>query len=115
MAEAIERSVPTAKEGTADTDLTRLTASDLARRVRAGELTSQEVVEAHIRRIEAVNPRINALVFPLFDQARAEAKAADEAKAQAKPPPALHGVPITIKDQFLVKGTPSTWGLLNQA
>ncbi|HLW03386.1 MAG TPA: amidase [Ktedonobacterales bacterium] len=115
MAEAIERSVTTANEGTADTDLTRLSASELAQRIRAGELTSQQVVEAHIRRIEAVNPRINALVFPLFDQARAEAKAADEAQAQGKPLPPLHGVPITIKDQFLVKGTPSTWGLLNQA
>ena len=110
MAEAIERSVTTA-----DTDLTRLSASELARRIRAGEVSSQEVVEAHIRRIEAVNPRINAVVFPLFEQARVEAKAADEAQAQGKPLGPLHGVPITIKDQFLVKGTPSTWGLLNQA
>jgi fatty acid amide hydrolase len=109
MAEATER---TAKAGT---DLTTLTASELAERIRAGDLTSQEVVEAHIRRIEAVNSRINAVVFPLFDQARAEAKAADEARAQGKPLGPLHGVPITIKDQFLVKGTPSTWGLLNQA
>jgi fatty acid amide hydrolase len=109
MAEAIERTTA------AITDLTTLTASELAQRIRAGDLTSQEVVEAHIQRIEAVNPKINAVVFPLFDQARAEAKAADEARAQGKPLGPLHGVPITIKDQFLVKGTPSTWGLQNQA
>jgi fatty acid amide hydrolase len=109
MAEAIERSATTG------TNLTTLSASELARRIHAGELSSQEVVEAHIQRIEAVNPRINAVVFPLFDQARAEAKAADEARAQGAALGPLHGVPVTIKDQFLVKGTPSTWGLLNQA
>ena len=51
----------------------------------------------------------------LFDQARAQAKAADAARAQGQPLGPLHGVPVTIKEQYQVKGTPSTWGLLNQA
>ena len=109
MTKAIKQSIVT------DPDLTTLTASELAERIRAGELSSQEVVEAHIRRIESVNPRLNAVVVPLFDQARTQAQAADAARAQGQPLGPLHGVPVTIKEQYLVKGTPSTWGLLNQA
>jgi len=97
MTKAIERSIVT------DPDLTTLTASELAERIRAGDLSSQEVVEAHIRRIDAVNPRLNAVVVPLFDQARAQAKAADAARAQGQPLGPLHGVPVTIKEQYLVK------------
>ena len=54
----------------------RLGAAELARQIRAGTLSVAEVIDAHIERIEAVNPRINALVTPLFDAAR-EAAAAD--------------------------------------
>ena len=53
-----------------DATLTSLSASELARRIAAGRLSSQEVVEAHIRRIEVVNPRLNAVVVSLFEQAR---------------------------------------------
>ena len=55
-------------------DVTTLTASEIAAQIRDGALSSQDAVEAHIQRIEAVNPRINAVVFPLFDQARAGPK-----------------------------------------
>jgi fatty acid amide hydrolase len=91
--------------------LTLLSASELAARIRTGEVSSREVVEAHLTRIAEVNPRLNAVIFPLFDEARVAAAAADEAQAHGEPLGPLHGVPITIKDQFLVKGTPTTWGL----
>ena len=45
-------------------------ASDLARAIRAGELSSAEVVERHIEHIQRVNPRLNALVADRFEQAR---------------------------------------------
>ena len=77
--------------------------------------TAREAVEAHIQRIEAVNPQLNAVVYTMYDAARVQAQAADEAQARGEPLGPLHGVPITIKDQFLVKGTPSTWGLPSQA
>src|SRR5262249_49918030 len=51
----------------------------------------------------------------LYDQARAEARAADEQHARGEPLGPLHGVPITIKEQFMLKDTPSTWGLPSQA
>lgn len=69
------------------------------------------MTEAHIRRIEAVNQRLNAVVVPLFDQAMAAARRADEARATGEPMGPLHGVPITIKECHDVAGAPSTAGL----
>ena len=92
------------------TDLTHLTASELADAIRAGEVTAAEVVEAHIARVEAVNPSLNALVIPLFDEARDEALARDQAQKDGAPLGALHGVPVTIKEQFRVTGTQTTLG-----
>jgi len=92
-------------------DLIRLSASEMARRIAAGTLTSVDLVEAHIRRIQAVNPQLNAVVVPLFDQARAEARAADAARDRGEPLGRLHGVPITIKECFHIAGTPSTEGV----
>src|SRR5437868_3737941 len=104
----------TIQPSAASVDLTALTASELAERIRAGSVTAVEAVEAYIARIEAVNPKSNSVVWKLYDVARAEAKAADEKRALGEPLGPLHGVPITIKDQFLLKGTPTTWGLLNR-
>ncbi|WP_165422923.1 amidase [Ktedonosporobacter rubrisoli] len=103
-------SEPSARE---DATLTSLSASELARRIAAGRLSSQEVVEAHIRRIEAVNPRLNAIVVSLFAQARASASRADQLREQGTLLGPLHGVPITLKEQFLVSGTPATVGLMS--
>src|SRR5207237_2507040 len=91
--------------------LTALGAAELACRVAAGELSCREVVEAHIHRIQAVNPRLNALVVPLFDRARAEARAADAARERGEPLGRLHGVPFTVKEFFEAEGTPSTLGI----
>lgn len=93
------------------TSLLTLGAWDIAQRIKAGDLSAREVVEEHIRRIEDVNPRLNAVVVPLFDRALGEAAAADAACARGEPLGPLHGVPITIKEQFLVAGTPTTAGL----
>ncbi len=57
-------------------------------------------VEAHIARIERVNPVINAVVVKRYDAARAEAKVADERRASGEPLGPLHGVPITIKESL---------------
>lgn len=88
-----------------------LSASELAERIRSRELSSREVVDAHIDRIERVDKRINAVVMRRFDEARREADAADEAIRRGETVGPLHGVPVTIKDQFLVKGMPMTCGL----
>jgi fatty acid amide hydrolase len=88
-----------------------LSATELSGLLSAGELSACEVVEAHIRRIEAVNPALNAIVVPLFDQARLDAKAADRARAQGRLLGPLHGVPVTVKEFFDISGAPTTAGL----
>lgn len=92
-------------------EITFLSATELAREIASGALSAREVVEAHIQRIEAINPRLNALVVSLFDQALMEATAADTARLRGENLGPLHGVPITIKESFAVAGTPTTIGL----
>jgi fatty acid amide hydrolase len=96
------------------TTATSPTATEIAQKTTSGELSAQEVVEDHIRRIESVNPDLNALVVPHFEEAREEARAADAAQSRGDPLGPLHGVPITIKEHFWVEDTPTTLGVLNQ-
>jgi fatty acid amide hydrolase len=86
-----------------------LSATEIAEAIAKGEVSITEVVEAHIKRIETVNTSLNAVVIPLFEQARAEAKVAETTRHTATLP--LYGVPITIKECFDLVGTPSTLGL----
>jgi fatty acid amide hydrolase 2 len=90
--------------------LLTMSATELARRIRAREVTSRAVVEAHIRRIEEVNPRINAVVRARFDEARKEADHADARVGEPDLPP-FHGVPCTIKEAFALTGMPNSSGL----
>jgi len=94
-----------------DVSLIDLTASELAEGIREGEFSSEEVVEAHIQRIEEINGDLNAVVIPLFERARRDAKEADRSLRQGRPLGPLHGVPMTIKEQFKVAGTDTTMGL----
>ena len=92
-------------------------ATQLAAAIRTGALKPTEVLEAHIARIEQVNPHINGLVAQRFDLARAEARAAEARLAKATPNetlPPLLGVPCTIKELFGVKGLPNTGGLVSR-
>ena len=73
------------------------------------KVSSRELVDAAIARIEALDPKINAVVVRDFDRARAAAKAADEALANGEKKPLL-GLPMTVKEQFNVAGLPTTWG-----
>lgn len=88
-----------------------MNASEIAILIARGDLSAAEAVEAHIQRIKEVNPDLNAVVFPLFDQARAEAAEADARRQRGEPLGPLHGVPITIKDSYDVAGTPTVVGL----
>ena len=87
-------------------DMLTLGAAELARRIRTRELSPIDVVEAHIRRIEQVNPHINAVVVPMFEQAREQARqAANRLSGNGNHDlPPLFGVPVTIKDSFAIAG-----------
>ena len=85
-------------------------ATDVARLLRRRELSSRELTEALLARIEAVNPVLNAVVELRGEEAVAEAAAADEAAAAGGELGPLHGLPMTIKDGFDVAGLHTTWG-----
>lgn len=96
---------------TITTELWRLSAAELAEAIRSRQTSSQEVVEAHLRRIEEVNPAINAVTVVLAEQALAAAKAADRAVVGGGNLPPFHGVPFTVKENIDLAGTPTTQGL----
>jgi amidase len=92
-------------------ELTHLTALQLAAAVAAREVSAAEVVEAHLARIEAVNPWCNAVVRVLADSARADAAALDADLAAGQRPGPLAGVPLTVKENIDMAGLPTTHGL----
>jgi amidase len=88
-------------------ELWRKGAVALAAMIRDREVSSREVVQAHLDRIEAVNPHLNAVVRLLPDALEA-AGAADRAVAGGAAPGPLHGVPFTVKENIDAAGTPTT-------
>jgi amidase len=79
-------------------DICSVSATQLARMIRGRAISSAEAVDAHLRRIDAVNPRLTAVVHLGEEAARARARAADDALARGDAPGPLHGVPFTVKD-----------------
>jgi fatty acid amide hydrolase 2 len=98
-----------------DVTLLQISARCIADRVRRREIAAVEVVDAHIRRIEEVNPRINALVADRFAAARREAQAVDAMPAAAVAALSLPGVPFTVKEMIAAEGMPLTFGCRNRA
>ncbi len=94
----------------ADTPLFFRTATELAMLIREGQLTSVEVVEAHLRQIRQWNPQLHAVVSVREADALREAEQADAARRDGNPMGPLHGVPITLKDSLRVRGVLSTFG-----
>ena len=74
------------------TDLIWTSATSLARAIRKKEVSAEEVVRAHLKRIEEVNPKLNAVVQLVADRALAEAQAADTALVSGDLRGQLHGV-----------------------
>lgn len=93
------------------TEIWAKSALEISADIADGAVTSREVIEAHLARIERVNPHVNAIVRVLADDARRMADEADRAVASGVELGALHGVPFTIKDNIDVAGQPTTNGL----
>jgi amidase len=92
-------------------ELATATASQLAARLRKKDVSSVELTEAHIARIEALDGPINAVVVRDFERARSDARAADAALAKGEANRPLLGVPMTVKESYDLAGHPTTWGL----
>ena len=90
-------------------DLHAAPVTQLAEAIRRRQLSPLELTEAHIARMEAVNPHINALAARRFERALAEARQATENPPEKLPP--LHGIPFTVKEFYQAEGLPWSGGV----
>ena len=91
-------------------ELCSASARDLARLIRTREVSAEEVMRAHLERIDRVNPQVNAIVTLLPDRALDQAREADEALARGDEAGPLFGLPIAHKDLVETKGVRTTRG-----
>jgi amidase len=91
-------------------DIAFLPASDLVELVGGKKVSSRELLDGYLDRVERLNPALNAIVTLDVERARERADAADEATARGESWGALHGLPITVKDVFETAGLRTTCG-----
>ena len=91
-------------------DICFLTAVEMAGLIRRKKLSAREVMEAHLKQIERVNPKVNAIVTLIAEQATENARKADEAQAHGASLGPLHGLPVVHKDLFDTAGVRTTYG-----
>jgi amidase len=91
-------------------ELCFLTATELARLIRAREVSCEEVMRAHLSQIERIDPAVNAIVTLLPERAIDGAREADRQLARGAPVGALHGLPVAHKDLLPTKGIRTTFG-----
>ena len=93
-----------------DGDLCFRSAREMAVLVRTGQVSAVELVRAHLDRIDAVNPAVNAIVTLVPERALAEAARADAAVREGRPLGPLHGLPVAHKDLHETRGIRTTYG-----
>ena len=110
-AAAVGAALPNVRPITSEADdLCYLSAVELVSRIRRKELSARELVAANLARIDRVNPKVNAVVTLVAEQARADAARADEAQARGERLGALHGLPVLHKDLIDTAGIRTTHG-----
>jgi amidase len=108
---ALSASVPSAHQAKGgDGELVSLSAIELASRIKRKQVSAREVIAAHLARIEAVNPKVNAIVTLVGERAMADAARADELQARGGPLGPLHGLPVAHKDLVDTAGIRTTRG-----
>jgi aspartyl-tRNA(Asn)/glutamyl-tRNA(Gln) amidotransferase subunit A len=91
-------------------DVTRLTATQVAALVASGDASAAEIARAHLDRIAAVDARVHAFLHVDAEGALAAARAVDERRAAGEPLGPLAGVPVAVKDVIATRGVPTTAG-----
>ncbi|WP_437591924.1 amidase family protein [Sorangium sp. So ce1000] len=98
----------------ASTDPTHLSATALAALLAAREISSEELIRAHLSRIDALEPRLRAFTQVLRDEALAAARGLDEERRRGDVRGPLHGLPITVKESLDMAGMASTLGVASR-
>jgi len=93
------------------TELWRLSAAEIATRVKNRDVSASEIIESSLQRLQDVNPKINAVVQEMPDQALAAARALDDKIAAGETAGVLAGVPVTIKVNIDQQGFANTNGI----
>ena len=93
-----------------DSSICFLSAVEMARLIRAKKLSAREALAAHLKQIERVNPKVNAIVTLVPDLAAAAAAKADDMQARKEPLGPLHGLPVAHKDLLETRGIRTTFG-----
>src|SRR5208283_3788290 len=106
-AAAVQASQLTAADSS---DICFLTATEMAQLIRRKKLSAREVAAAHLQQVERVNPKVNAIVTLVAEQAMEAAKRADEMQSRGAALPPLHGLPVVHKDLFETAGIRTTFG-----
>ena len=91
-------------------DVCLMTAVELASLIRRKKLSAREVMDAHLKQIERVNPKVNAIVTLVAERARDGARKADEMQAKGGTLGPLHGLPVAHKDLVETAGIRTTFG-----
>jgi aspartyl-tRNA(Asn)/glutamyl-tRNA(Gln) amidotransferase subunit A len=91
-------------------DLWRLDGATLSRKIAEGEITAAEVTDAHLARVEALEPEVHAFITLTPERARVQAKAVDDRKKKGEKLGPLAGVPLALKDVLCTEGVLSTAG-----
>jgi amidase len=86
-------------------------ATELAEKIRSKQISSRELTQLYIGRIEKYDPALNAVVVRDFEGALEAAARADAAVAAGEPLGPFHGLPMTIKEAYDIAGLPTTWGI----
>ena len=94
----------------ANTELVKMTISELAPKIKAKEVSPVEVTEAAITQAQRLQPAINSFIAILPDQAMAAARAEEAALARGEYKGPLHGIPIGVKDNLATAGIPTSSG-----
>ncbi len=95
-------------------DLNFTSAKRIAALIASRRLSAVEAVQAYLKRIDAVNGQLNAVVYPIAERALQEARQADALLARGQRIGPLHGVPCTIKDSLATAGVRTTGGTLGR-
>ncbi|MBC8271992.1 MAG: amidase, partial [Gammaproteobacteria bacterium] len=85
-------------------------ATALVQKIKSKQISSADLLEHFIARMEKYNPEINAIIVTQLEKARARARQADEALARGEDWGPLHGLPMTVKESYDIEGLPTTRG-----